>query len=69
MVGLAEVKLGAPLGDAPTILTLFDRAPQVTGAGMSDWDRAFLKSLYATGQESRLQRSEIALSMVRAIAP
>jgi hypothetical protein len=69
MVGLAQVKPGPGLKDAQTILTLFDGAPQAGRPGMSDWDRGFLKSLYETEQRSRLQRSQIALNMVRAIAP
>jgi hypothetical protein len=74
LVGLAQLKPGGRLGDAPTILTLFDRGPRATSDGMSDWDRAFLKSLYATELNSglqlkpRLQRNEIALGMLRAIA-
>jgi len=68
MVGLAEVSPSAHLGDAPTILTLFDRTPQSAAAGMTDWDRAFLKAWYASEQKSKLQRSEIALEMVHDIA-
>ncbi len=69
MVGLAELKPGARLDDAPTILKLFDGAPQAAPAGMTDWDEAFLRSLYATNQRSKLQRGQIARAMVRAIAP
>lgn len=50
-------------------LKLFDGAPQDAPAGMSDWDDAFLKSLYATDQQSRFQRSQMARQMVREIAP
>jgi len=56
MVGLAQVKPSDDLADAPTILKLFDGAPQAGPAGMSDWDRAFLKSLYATDARSHAQR-------------
>jgi hypothetical protein len=69
MVGLAQIKPGAPLGDAPTILKLFDGAPQAAPAGRSEWDMAFLKSLYATDQTSRGQRSQIVQQIVREIAP
>jgi hypothetical protein len=64
MAGLAQVKLGAPLGDAPTILKLFDGTPQAAPDGMSDWDRAFLKSLYATESTSKGQRTQIAQTIV-----
>jgi hypothetical protein len=65
MVALAEIKTGAHPDDAPTILKLFDGGPQDAAAGMSDWDRAFLKSLYSTEQKSKLQRALIAREMVR----
>lgn len=68
MVSLANVKPGANLGDVPTILKLFDGAPEAAPAGMSDWDLAFLKSLYATEQKSRLQRKDMAQAIVREIA-
>ncbi len=68
MVSLADVKPGAKLGDAPTILRLFDGAPEDAPAGISDWDLAFLKSLYATQQKSRLQRKDMAQAIVREIA-
>ncbi|HYK25584.1 MAG TPA: hypothetical protein VEV18_04955, partial [Steroidobacteraceae bacterium] len=69
MVGLAQIKPGARLGDAPTILTLFSKGPQDALPGMSSWDRVFLKSLYETDQQTKMQRNDIALDMVRAIAP
>jgi len=67
MVGLAKLKPGAHLGDAPTILKLFEGAPQAAPAGMTDWDQTFLESLYATEQRSILQRSQIARAMLREI--
>lgn len=68
MVAFAKVKPGAHLGDAPTILKLFDGAPQAAPVGMTEWDQTFLKSLYATEQKSMLQRGEIAGDMVHDIA-
>jgi hypothetical protein len=67
MVSLADLKPRARLGDAPTILKLFDGAPQAAPTGMTEWDQAFLKSLYATEQKSKLQRSQVAQAMVREI--
>jgi hypothetical protein len=67
MVGLSELKPTARLGDAPTILKLFGGVPQEAPAGMTDWDRAYLKSLYATEQSSKIQRDLIARGMVREI--
>jgi hypothetical protein len=34
---------------------------------MSDWDHAFIKSLYTIQQVVKVQKSEIALEMVREI--
>jgi hypothetical protein len=67
MVGLTQIKPGAQLSDAPTILKLFDGAPQAALPGMSDWDQAFVKSVYATEQKVTVQRGEIALGMLREI--
>jgi hypothetical protein len=67
MVALADLKPGAKLGDAATVLKLFDGTPQQAPTGLTDWDQAFLKSLYATDQKMKLQRSQIAHQMVRDI--
>jgi hypothetical protein len=69
MVTLAQLKSGSHLADDPTILKLFDDTPQAAPASLSQWDQAFLKSLYATEQKSHLQRSQIARAMVREIVP
>lgn len=65
MVGLAQIKPEAHLGGADTILKLFDSAPAAAPAGMSRWDQAFLKALYASDQENKMQRGEMAHIMVR----
>jgi Secretin and TonB N terminus short domain len=67
MVGLAQINPGAQPGDAPTILKLFDAAPQSAPAGMSEWDQAFLKSLYTVDMKVKVQKNEIALDMLREI--
>jgi hypothetical protein len=69
MVSLADLKPGAQLADVPTILKLFDSAAVTAPAGMSEWDQAFLKSLYSTEQTSKGQRTQIAHQVVREIAP
>lgn len=48
LAGLAEIRSAAHLGNAPTILSLFDGVPQAARRGLSDWDRAFLKALYSS---------------------
>lgn len=67
MVALADLKPGAKLGDTATILKLFDGAPQQAPASLTDWDQAFLKSLYTTDQKMKMQRSQIAHQMVHEI--
>jgi hypothetical protein len=57
------------VADDPTILALFDGAPQAASAGLTASDQAVLKSVYATEQKSVMQRSQIAQDMVRTIAP
>ncbi|MGC1459494.1 MAG: hypothetical protein WA825_14555 [Steroidobacteraceae bacterium] len=69
MVGLTQIKPDAHLGDTPTILKLFDADPQAASAGLTDWDQAFLKSVYATDQQSKTQRAVMARQMVRDITP
>jgi len=56
LVGLTEIKPADSLADAPTILQLFNGTPQAAPTGMTDWDRAFLKSLYTTRQHMPAQQ-------------
>jgi hypothetical protein len=65
MVSLAQIRPSAKLGDAPTILKLFDGAPQAAPDGMSEWDQAFLKSVYATESTSKGQRGAIQHGIMR----
>jgi hypothetical protein len=58
-VGLAQINLDKPLGDAPTILTLFKDSPATPPVEMTVWDKALLHGLYITQQKNRMQISEI----------
>jgi hypothetical protein len=72
LTGLAEIRVGAHVGNAPTILTLFDGVPQAARRGVSDWDMAFLKGLYSTSpwpEPLRVRLDELASSMVIEIIP
>jgi len=69
MAGLAQIKLDPKVAGDPTILTLFDADPQAASPGLTDWDRAFLKSFYAVEQKSVVARSSLAEDMIRTIAP
>lgn len=68
LVGLAEIKPARSLADAPTILQLFNGPPQAVAAGMTDWDRAFLKSLYTMPPlKPTQQRWHVAQAMAKEI--
>jgi hypothetical protein len=68
MAGLAELRLDANVGDAPTILHLFWGSGKTPPPGLSAFDQAFLKALYHTDQADRSQLSEIKISVVRDVA-
>lgn len=69
LVGLTEIKPVDSLADAPTILQLFNDSPEAAPAGMTDWDQAFLKSLYTTRQHKPAQqRWHVVQAMVSEIA-
>jgi hypothetical protein len=54
MMGLAQIRVQADTGTAPSILHLFQGSdPQPLG--LSPWDEAFLHSLYTTDQSSVLE--------------
>ena len=54
MIGLAQIRVQADTGTAPSILHLFQGSdPQPPG--LSPWDEAFLQSLYTTDQSSVLE--------------
>jgi hypothetical protein len=69
MVGLTELSLDADIGDAPTILGLFEpaSADRPIPTGLSDWDVAFLKALYNTSQRYKGQRSSIIAQVLKAV--
>ncbi len=68
LVGLTEIKPADGLADAPTILQLFN-GTQTAPAGMTEWDRAFLKSLYTTPQHTpSQQRWHVVQAMTKEIA-
>lgn len=68
MVGLAQVRLDAKLGDAPTILQLFSNPEKAPPLGLSPWDQSYLKALYHT-QHEKTQRLAVARSMLQEVAP
>jgi len=69
MVSLAGIKSTPHLGDAQTILRLFDGLLQTAPEGLSDWDREFLKILYHPEWSLATPRSLIARRMVVDLVP
>jgi hypothetical protein len=66
MIGLTQINLDSAQRVSQSILRLFAASSPAEGqpAGLSSWDRAFLKSLYSTNQGSRWQRTEIVTQVV-----
>jgi hypothetical protein len=69
IAGLAQIRLDANVGTAPTILHLFTDSTNSASPGLSPWDEAFLKALYHTEQSDKMQLSEIKLSILHDVAP
>jgi hypothetical protein len=69
LVGLAQFKSTPHLGDVQTILRLFDGKPQAAPAGMSDWDMAYLKSLYGIGESLAKPRALLSRLMLDEMIP
>jgi len=59
VIGLAQINLDKPLGDAPTILKLFSAPEGARPQEITLWDRALLHGLYSTNPTDRVQRSQI----------
>ena len=68
LLGLADVRLDADPGFAPSILRLF-AGEGAAPPGLTPWDQALLYSLYTTRQEDRQQVQDMESTMVRRIAP
>lgn len=69
MVGLAEIRADAKVGDAPTILRLFSDSAHAPAQGLSTWDAAYLKALYHTDHSGRTQFLDVGKSMLEEIVP
>lgn len=69
MIALAEIRAGADLTDAPSILHLFSSSENDRPPGLSTWDEAFLKALYHTDQTDKQQLAEIKTTMIEGLVP
>jgi hypothetical protein len=67
MVGLAQIRLDADPGTAPTILRLFRESGSPL-QGLTPWDSSFLESIYTTDQSSVLQVSAIKTRMFQQLS-
>jgi hypothetical protein len=68
LVGLAEINLDKDLGEAPTILKVFNASETAPPMEMTFWDRALLRSIYSTPQNNRMQLSKIETAALKEIA-
>jgi len=68
MVGLAQIRPGANVIEAPTILNLFAGAGKAP-PGLTAWDESFLKAVYETRITDRAQLAAIKTAMVQDVAP
>jgi hypothetical protein len=66
MVGLAEINLDKDLGDAPTILNVFNTS-ESPPMEMTAWDKAMLQSLYTTPQRNRIQLQQMETATLKLI--
>jgi len=69
MAGLADLDLGADLGQDPTILRLFAEPASARPVGLTSWDQSFLSALYHADQNPRNLRAQIAGTMAHDISP
>jgi hypothetical protein len=69
LVGLAEIRIDASIGDAPTILRLFTDPTNAPELGMSTWDAAYLKALYHTEHDDKTQLLALKTAMINDLVP
>jgi hypothetical protein len=68
LVGLADISVDPNVSDTPSILRVFDQAADEQAPGLTQWDSAFLSSLYQSDQAAVVQRSQMALKISHNIA-
>jgi hypothetical protein len=70
MVSLSQLDLSADIGGVNSILRLFaEPRPEALPTALTEWDYAFLNSLYHTRYAPMRQRGDIAARMTRELAP
>ncbi len=68
MIGLAQIRPDASVGNAPTILNLFSATGKAP-PGLTAWDESFLKAVYTTRITDRAQIAAIKSAMVQDVSP
>jgi hypothetical protein len=69
MMVLTNVDPNTSFASMPSILALFNDAPEARPKGLTEWDSAYLNALYHTDRMSPLQRVAIVQKMVKDIDP
>jgi hypothetical protein len=70
VVSLSQIDLSANIGGVDSILQLFAQPPpDVTPAGLTEWDHAFLNGLYRASYSPKDQQRDIEARMVRELVP
>jgi hypothetical protein len=64
-LGLPQINLDKDLGQAPSILKVFNASEASPPLEMTPWDRALLHALYTTPQRNVVQLSEMQTAMLR----
>lgn len=65
LIGLAQINLDKDLGQAPSILKVFNASEASPPLEMTPWDRALLHALYTTPQRNVVQLSEMQTAVLR----
>lgn len=68
IVGLAKIRPSPDLGEVPTILGLFATRETAWPKGMTEWDRSFLKAVYAATDGSVTEIAQIKIRMSEELA-
>jgi hypothetical protein len=69
MISLAEIDLDQRVANVPTVLQLFDESGDAPTEGMSLWDKALLRALYAAPETDVMWLSQVKSRAVDIIAP
>lgn len=69
MIGLAEIDQDERVANVPTVLQLFAESGEAPTEGMSQWDKALLRALYAAPETDVMWLSQVKTRAADIIAP